>query len=103
MYGLITDLRLYTPSFRHGAGRFWSRVYQGNDSNIASLPIGKGTTFYSWLDVPSTATTAEIARAYRKKSIQIQCVLVTSLVLTRGPAMEVLKFGSLRFYAMKSR
>ncbi|KAF7352715.1 J domain-containing protein [Mycena venus] len=30
---------------------------------------GKGTTFYSWLDVPSTATTAEIAKAYRKKSM----------------------------------
>ncbi|KAI0053576.1 DnaJ-domain-containing protein [Auriscalpium vulgare] len=30
---------------------------------------GKGTTFYSWIDVPPTATTAEIARAYRKKSM----------------------------------
>ncbi|KAJ7713756.1 DnaJ domain-containing protein [Mycena maculata] len=30
---------------------------------------GKDTTFYSWLDVPSTATTAEIAKAYRKKSM----------------------------------
>jgi len=30
---------------------------------------GKGTTFYSWLDVPSTATTPEIAKAYRKKSM----------------------------------
>ncbi|KAJ6515805.1 DnaJ domain-containing protein [Mycena sanguinolenta] len=29
---------------------------------------GKGTTFYSWLDVPSTATTAEIAKAYKQKS-----------------------------------
>ncbi|KAF7332082.1 RNA-dependent RNA polymerase [Mycena kentingensis (nom. inval.)] len=32
---------------------------------------GKGVTFYSWLEVPSTATTAEIAKAYRKKSMQI--------------------------------
>ncbi|KAI0796690.1 DnaJ-domain-containing protein [Abortiporus biennis] len=32
---------------------------------------GKGTNFYSWLDIPSTATMAEIARAYRKKSVQI--------------------------------
>ncbi|CAK5275597.1 unnamed protein product [Mycena citricolor] len=30
---------------------------------------GKGTTFYSWLDVSSTASTPEIARAYRKKSM----------------------------------
>ncbi|KAJ7638894.1 DnaJ domain-containing protein [Roridomyces roridus] len=30
---------------------------------------GKGTSFYSWLDVPSTATTPEIAKAYRKKSM----------------------------------
>ncbi|EAU84840.1 hypothetical protein CC1G_00359 [Coprinopsis cinerea okayama7 len=30
---------------------------------------GKGTTFYSWLEVPNTATTSEIAKAYRKKSI----------------------------------
>ncbi|KAJ7180181.1 DnaJ domain-containing protein [Mycena crocata] len=30
---------------------------------------GKDTTFYSWLDVPSTATTAEIAKAYRRKSM----------------------------------
>ena len=35
---------------------------------------GKGTTFYSWLDVSSTATTAEISKAYRKKSIQLQYV-----------------------------
>ncbi|KAH9006809.1 DnaJ-domain-containing protein [Lactarius hatsudake] len=30
---------------------------------------GKGTTFYSWLDVPSSASVAEIGRAYRKKSM----------------------------------
>ncbi|KAJ2922087.1 hypothetical protein H1R20_g14997, partial [Candolleomyces eurysporus] len=30
---------------------------------------GKGTTFYSWLDVPQTASTADIAKAYRKKSM----------------------------------
>jgi len=33
---------------------------------------GKGTTFYSWLEVPSTASTTEIAKAYRKKSMQLQ-------------------------------
>ncbi|KAG6829601.1 hypothetical protein H0H92_004070 [Tricholoma furcatifolium] len=32
---------------------------------------GKGTTFYSWLNVPSTASTAEIAKAYRKMSVQL--------------------------------
>ncbi|KAF4619891.1 hypothetical protein D9613_005300 [Agrocybe pediades] len=32
---------------------------------------GKGTTFYSWLDVPPTASTNEIAKAYRKKSMQL--------------------------------
>ncbi|EMD40750.1 hypothetical protein CERSUDRAFT_111331 [Gelatoporia subvermispora B] len=32
---------------------------------------GKETTFYSWLGVPSTASTSEIAKAYRKKSIQL--------------------------------
>ncbi|KIY74026.1 DnaJ-domain-containing protein [Cylindrobasidium torrendii FP15055 ss-10] len=32
---------------------------------------GKGTTFYSWLNVPSTATTQEIAKAYRKLSMQL--------------------------------
>ncbi|KAK1236485.1 hypothetical protein PQX77_000262 [Marasmius sp. AFHP31] len=32
---------------------------------------GKGTTFYSWLDVPSTASTGEIAKAYRKLSMQL--------------------------------
>ncbi|KAF7355393.1 RNA-dependent RNA polymerase [Mycena sanguinolenta] len=32
---------------------------------------GKGTTFYSWLDVSSTASTAEIAKAYRKKSMML--------------------------------
>jgi len=30
---------------------------------------GKGTTFYSWLEVPPTASTNEIAKAYRKKSM----------------------------------
>ncbi|CCM01606.1 uncharacterized protein FIBRA_03666 [Fibroporia radiculosa] len=32
---------------------------------------GKDTTFYSWLGVSSTASTSEIAKAYRKKSIQM--------------------------------
>ncbi|OBZ70395.1 putative J domain-containing protein C2E1P5.03 [Grifola frondosa] len=40
---------------------------------------GKGTTFYSWLDVPASASTAQIAKAYRKKSIQLQCVDITIL------------------------
>ncbi|KAI0732954.1 DnaJ-domain-containing protein [Fomitopsis betulina] len=32
---------------------------------------GKGTTFYSWLGVPSTASTSEIAKAYRRLSVQL--------------------------------
>ncbi|KAF8551449.1 DnaJ-domain-containing protein [Imleria badia] len=32
---------------------------------------GPGTTFYSWLDVPPTASLAEINKAYRKKSMQL--------------------------------
>jgi hypothetical protein len=33
---------------------------------------GKGTTFYSLLDVPPTASTLQIAKAYRKLSMKIQ-------------------------------
>ncbi|KAG6869270.1 hypothetical protein C0993_000023 [Termitomyces sp. T159_Od127] len=32
---------------------------------------GKGTTFYSWLNVPSTASVSEISKAYRKMSMQL--------------------------------
>ncbi|KZT20371.1 DnaJ-domain-containing protein [Neolentinus lepideus HHB14362 ss-1] len=32
---------------------------------------GKGTTFYSWLGIPSTASIAELNKAYRKKSLQL--------------------------------
>ncbi|TFK75827.1 DnaJ-domain-containing protein [Pluteus cervinus] len=32
---------------------------------------GKGTSFYSWLNVPPTATTNEIAKAYRKMSMTL--------------------------------
>ncbi|KAI0832395.1 DnaJ-domain-containing protein [Trametes gibbosa] len=32
---------------------------------------GKGTNFYSWLDIPSSASTSEISKAYRKKSLQL--------------------------------
>lgn len=32
---------------------------------------GRGTTFYSWLGVSSTASTNEISKAYRKKSVQL--------------------------------
>ncbi|KAF9247295.1 DnaJ-domain-containing protein [Melanogaster broomeanus] len=32
---------------------------------------GKGTTFYSWLDVPHTASLNQINKAYRKKSLQL--------------------------------
>ncbi|KAH7914200.1 DnaJ domain-containing protein [Hygrophoropsis aurantiaca] len=32
---------------------------------------GKGTTFYSWLDIPSSASLSQINKAYRKKSIQL--------------------------------
>lgn len=32
---------------------------------------GKGTTFYSWLELPPTASTAEISKAYRKKSVKL--------------------------------
>jgi hypothetical protein len=37
-------------------------------------PPGKGTTFYSWLGVSSSASMADIGRAYRKKSMLLQCV-----------------------------
>ncbi|KZS98075.1 chaperone J-domain-containing protein [Sistotremastrum niveocremeum HHB9708] len=55
----------------------WSSViaWDKNDYEIFDLVSdlegaeGKGTTFYSWLDVPSTATSAEISKAYRKKSV----------------------------------
>jgi hypothetical protein len=47
-------------------------------STVMSLLIfhtaGTGTTFYSWLDVPHTATTNEISKAYRKLSMQLQYV-----------------------------
>lgn len=33
---------------------------------------GKGTTFYSLLDVPPTASTSQIAKAYRRLSVKIQ-------------------------------
>ncbi|KAG8901869.1 hypothetical protein FRC01_009725 [Tulasnella sp. 417] len=32
---------------------------------------GKGTTFYSWLDISPKATVADINKAYRKKSMQL--------------------------------
>ncbi|KAH8113263.1 DnaJ-domain-containing protein [Phellopilus nigrolimitatus] len=32
---------------------------------------GRGTTFYSWLDVSPTASSQEISRAYRKKSVYL--------------------------------
>jgi len=35
---------------------------------------GKGTTFYSFLEVPFTAATNEIVKAYRKKSVLLQYV-----------------------------
>lgn len=38
------------------------------------LCTGKGTSFYSWLEVSPTASTSDIARAYRKKSVRLQCV-----------------------------
>ena len=37
---------------------------------------GKGTTFYSWLEVSSTASTNDIAKAYRKKSMLLQSVFL---------------------------
>lgn len=37
-------------------------------------PTGKGTTFYSWLEVSPSASMADIGRAYRKKSMFLQCV-----------------------------
>ncbi|KAF7977442.1 hypothetical protein HWV62_3607 [Athelia sp. TMB] len=38
-------------------------------SPTAGVCLGKGTTFYSYIGVPSTATVAEINKAYRKKSM----------------------------------
>ncbi|KAG1892372.1 DnaJ-domain-containing protein [Suillus subluteus] len=40
---------------------------------VTALEASEGVvpTFYSWLDVPSTATLVQINKAYRKKSIQL--------------------------------
>lgn len=35
-------------------------------------PTGKGTTFYSLLNIDSNANQAAITKAYRKKSMQMQ-------------------------------
>lgn len=40
--------------------------------DVLRYHAGKGTTFYSWLDIPPTATLAETNKAYRKKSMQLQ-------------------------------
>ena len=59
-------------------------VVQQEDHEIFDLVTeleaaeGKGTTFYSWLDVPSTASTNDIAKAYRKKSMLLQSVFFYS-------------------------
>lgn len=41
---------------------------------------GKGTSFYSWLDVSSTASTSQISKAYRKKSMLLQYVDIFELM-----------------------
>jgi hypothetical protein len=44
----------------------------------ASRLAGKGTTFYSFLDVPSTASTKQIDKAFKKASMQYQSVCPSS-------------------------
>jgi hypothetical protein len=79
--------------------------------------IGKGTNFYSHLNIDSSASTAEINKAYRKKSLALQCVPrrysqssltwtcqldgrqtvanhLYSSVPTRTPASKTFKLGS---------
>lgn len=46
---------------------------------LVSFNVGKGTTFYSWLDVSPTATLAEVNKAYRKKSMQLQSDLFATV------------------------
>lgn len=52
---------------------------------------GKGTTFYSWLDVPPTASLTEINKAYRKKSMQLQSDLSTEGLdrMTNGTTVPI--------------
>lgn len=33
--------------------------------------LGKGTTFYSWLDLAPSAGASQITKAYRKKSLEL--------------------------------
>ncbi|KAI9323185.1 DnaJ domain-containing protein [Dichotomocladium elegans] len=53
------------------------RAWEKSDFEIFDLvdeletSEGKGTNFYNWLDIPPTATTAEIKRAYRKLSLKL--------------------------------
>lgn len=55
---------------------------------------GKGTTFYSFLNVPPTATTNEIAKAYKQKSKVLQCV---SVFLSLFPMCAEITDDGLRF------
>lgn len=45
-----------------------------NRTLLTRTSIGKGTNFYSHLNIDSSASTAEINKAYRKKSLALQCV-----------------------------
>ena len=38
---------------------------------------GKEVTFYSWLGVGDKASNVEITKAYKKKSLELQCVVLT--------------------------
>ena len=52
--------------------------------SIIHLILGKGTTFYSWLEVTPSSTSAEISRAYKKKSMQLQYVMRFRLLSARA-------------------
>jgi hypothetical protein len=45
---------------------------------------GDGANFYSFLEIESTATEKDINRAYRKKSLLLQCVFAFYSLSTRN-------------------
>ncbi|KZO94800.1 DnaJ-domain-containing protein [Calocera viscosa TUFC12733] len=68
----LFTLALIAPIFIGGVLAWTKEDYEIFDI-VSGLEAaeGKGTTFYSWLDVAPTASSADIGRAYRRKSLEL--------------------------------
>jgi len=74
MRSLTSSLPSKQPKVSSKTGFNLTLIREESPADKSAAVLGKAINFYSHVGVSPSASTSEITKAYRKKSLELQCV-----------------------------